>query len=93
VRSHTFEQNGIAAFVLYELQDDPQIIAAAARPRTGQLSFEFVGLELRMKRIFGQQFERQLKVRRELGMLAGKTAGGSKAVEGRSSRFTRALCA
>ena len=97
VCSHAFEQDGVLSYVLHELQNDAQIVTAAARPRTGKFAFEFVGLELRMKRILGQQFERQLKFGSELRMLAGEAAGGTnertKAVDGRSSRFMRELCA
>ena len=86
VRSYGFQQDGIAALVLLKLYDDAQIVAATARPRTGKFAFELVGLELRMKRIFRQQFERQLEFRRELRMLSGKAVGGTKERCGRQEQ-------
>lgn len=75
MRANGFEQDGVCAFVFRKLEDDAQIVARAARPRAGEFAFQLVGLELRMKRIGGEQFERDLKFGGGCGMLAGKTAG------------------
>ena len=78
VRADAFEQNGVLTFVLHELKDDPQIVASAAGPRTCEFALQLVRLELGMKRVLGQQFERQLKFRCDLRMFAGKPGGRSE---------------
>lgn len=94
VRTDAFEEDGIRAFMFHELEDDPQVVARAARPRGGELAFQLVGLERRMKRVFGQQLERELQFRGELRMLRAKRrAERTKAVDGSSRRFTRGFYA
>jgi hypothetical protein len=58
VRTHAFQQNGVSALVLHELEDNAQVIARTASPGSSQPAFQLMSLELWMKRIFGQQFER-----------------------------------
>ena len=77
VRANGFEQDGVCILVFDELKDDAQIVARAASPRAGQLAFQFVSLELRMKSVGDEQFERELKFRGGRRMFAGKTAGGT----------------
>ena len=75
MRADAFEQDGILSLVFHELKDDTQIVARAARPRTGELALQLVRLELRMESVPGQRLKRQPEFRRELRMLAGKAAG------------------
>ena len=72
VCTDTFEQDRLLALVFHELEDHAQVLAGAASPRTAQLAFELVGLELGMKGVFCQQGQRQLQFRRGLWLLAGK---------------------
>lgn len=58
-------------------EDHAQVVTGAARPRTSELAFELVCLELRMKSVLRQQGQRRLQFRGRLRMLAGQTADRS----------------
>ena len=75
--ANTFEQDGFFAFVFHKFEDHAQIITGAARPRADELAFEFVRLELRMKRILREQGQHGLQFRGRLRLLAGKPATGT----------------
>ena len=49
-----FQQDGLDAFMLDKFEDNSQVIFYATRPRTGEIAFEFMGLEGGMKRVFGE---------------------------------------
>jgi hypothetical protein len=51
------QQDGLGALVLHELEDDPEVVTGAARPTALQIALELMGLELRVKGIFGEQFQ------------------------------------
>ena len=71
VRADAFEQDCIRILMLRELKNDAQIVTRAARPGRGEFALQLMGLELRMKGVFGEQFERELKFRGGRGMFAG----------------------
>ena len=86
VGADTFEQDRLRALVLHELEDHAQVVTGAARPRTDELSFELVGLELGMKSVFRQQGQRRLQFRRGLWMFAGKPPAGTNERCGRQEQ-------
>ncbi len=59
MRADAFEQNGVLFFIFYELENNPKVVARTARPGSGELAFQLVSFELRMKRVLGKEFQRQ----------------------------------
>jgi len=54
VSSDRLQENCLSAFVLDELEDDPQVITGTAGKRASQLTFELVCLQMRIECIFRQ---------------------------------------
>jgi len=86
VRAMAFEQNCLFALVPYKLENHAHVVTGAARPRTGRLALELVGLELRMKSVLRQQVQNRLQFRRHLRMPPRKPAARPDERRGRQQQ-------
>ena len=68
VRSQILQQNGLRAFVLDELEDEPQVVSGTARPGTRQFAFQFVCFQPCLKGIFYEGRQRGFEIRAHFGM-------------------------
>ena len=84
--SNGLQQNSFLSSMFYKLKDDTEVITGTARARTRELALQFVGLEPRMKRVGGKQFERQLQFRPELRVLVSEAPGGANKCPGRKQQ-------
>ena len=63
VRSDVLQQDGLGAFVLDDLEYNPQVVAGTTGPRTCQIAFQLVRFQRRLKSIFHERYERGFEIR------------------------------
>ena len=88
VCSKAFKQNSLLSAMFDKLKDNAEVITGATGPRTGQLPFQLVRLELWMKGIGRKQLQRQLQFRSESRVFLNEAPrGANKGLGGKEQAF------